>query len=52
MKVRITNAPISFWYADKLGQEFEVEDWQMHGDYRVRGEQLNIGVEDCEVVSQ
>lgn len=50
MKVIITNAPAAFWYADKLGEEFEVEDWKVFGDYRVKDEQLNIGVEDCEIV--
>lgn len=54
MKVRITNGPVSFWYADKVGQEFDVEDKTKtpYGGYMVKGlEKPNcIDPDDCEVV--
>jgi hypothetical protein len=54
MKVRITKTPVSFWYADKLGEVFEVEERRIIGDYVSLGvvgkEHHCIFHEDCEVV--
>lgn len=50
MKVKITNAPVSFWYADKTGEFFEVEEHKIFDSWCVIGEQRNICEEDCEIV--
>ncbi|MBB6731900.1 hypothetical protein [Cohnella zeiphila] len=50
MKVRITYGQGSFWYENKVGEVFEVEDKLSYGDYRVKGEERNICIEHCEVV--
>lgn len=55
MKVKITNAPVSFWYADKLGEAFEVEEREIVKGYFTLGvvgtENQCIFHEDCEVVA-
>lgn len=37
MKVKIMNAPVSFWYADKLGETFDVEEYEIvKGSFTLR----------------
>ena len=50
MKVRVTYGQGSFWYENKVGEVFEVEDELSYGDYRVKGQELNIVLEHAEVV--
>lgn len=54
LKVKITNAPVSFWYADKLEETFEVEEHEIvKGSFTLRvvgSENQCIFHEDCEIL--
>lgn len=56
MKIRIlTSASPDYWYADHIGQEFEVhERINRHNEYdlveEVGGSVYSVGADDCEVV--
>ena len=54
MKVKITSAPVSFWYVNKIGQTVEVKDELRFGDFQVAddSELRLISADDCEIVEE
>jgi len=53
MKVKIVRSTYqTMWYADKIGEVFEVENWTYDEDYKVKHYDWFIKKIDCVVVQK